>query len=573
MAARRIDEDEDQERHNPRDSRRRLGLSYKRFSDPKQSKGDSEDRQNRDFRSFCRRHNLTPLTDDYTDRGLSGYKDSHRKKGRLGQLIAAVKDEVIERGTVIVVEAWDRLGRLKPNKQIDLLEELLENGVDIGVCRLDDIFTEADFGTHKWTTLAVFVQLAYQESKQKSDRISALWEKRREQARKSGQFMAGELPAWLEKVNGVIVPIPERVATVKRIFQLAVEGYGRARIIRTLDAENKKDKKKHQPFGSSGKWSIPYVSKILQDERVLGTFQPRHADDKPDGPAILNYYPPVISDDEWNLARAGQMARKKNSGPRDRKYVNVFQSLLTSALDGEGFFLHNRGSERKTQFVLINNAGYAGRAKVQTFPYLIFEEAILGQLAEVNPADVLPRAETDKPSRVLVLRAKLKNIRVDIADLQADLTKGYSKALAAVLRDKEREEEKVAGQLQDELAKAARPAERAWEQLPSLVEQIRKEGDTARLRIRPVLRVIVEEVRVLLVKRGARVIAAVQFFFPGGARRFYAVLHSPACRNRPGYWRCLDLADLTRSGPFDLRCQADARDMESALSAAEIPGE
>ena len=68
---------------------RRIAISYNRFSDPKQAHGDSEDRQDRDFRNFCRRHNLTPLSEVYADRGRSGYKDEHRKKGRLGQLIAA----------------------------------------------------------------------------------------------------------------------------------------------------------------------------------------------------------------------------------------------------------------------------------------------------------------------------------------------------------------------------------------------------------------------------------------------------------------------------------------------------
>ena len=123
-------------------SARRIAISYARFSDPSQAKGDSEGRQERDFRNFCQRHNLTPLSEVYADRGRSGYKDEHRKKGRLGQLIAAAKDGRFEPGTVVVVEAWDRLGRLKPNKQIDLIEELLEAGVQIGVCRLDDIFSE-----------------------------------------------------------------------------------------------------------------------------------------------------------------------------------------------------------------------------------------------------------------------------------------------------------------------------------------------------------------------------------------------------------------------------------------------
>jgi hypothetical protein len=39
------------------------------------------------FRSFCQLHNLTPLRDVYADKGRSGFS------------------------SVIVVEAWDRLGR------------------------------------------------------------------------------------------------------------------------------------------------------------------------------------------------------------------------------------------------------------------------------------------------------------------------------------------------------------------------------------------------------------------------------------------------------------------------------
>src|SRR5262245_16224354 len=133
---------------------RRIGISYARLSDPKQALGDGETRQDTMFRDFCTRHNLTPLAERFADR-RSGYHDEHRKKGRLGHLIAAAQRGAFEKGTVIVVEAWDRLGRLMPNKQVKLIEELLETGVQIGVCRLNDVFTYDDFGTHKWTTLAV----------------------------------------------------------------------------------------------------------------------------------------------------------------------------------------------------------------------------------------------------------------------------------------------------------------------------------------------------------------------------------------------------------------------------------
>jgi DNA invertase Pin-like site-specific DNA recombinase len=544
---------------------RRIGISYRRFSEPKQAKGDSEGRQERDFRNFCRRHNLTPFTQDYTDRGKSGYHDAHRKKGRLGHLIAAAKGGLFEPRSVIVVEAWDRLGRLRPDKQTDLIAELLRTGVDIGICRLDDIFTEDDFGTHKWTTLAVFVQLAYQESKQKAERIAASWEKRRDKARDSGQIMTGQIPAWLELKNGQLVPIAERVAALKRVFALSAAGYGKARIIRALIVEN------IQPFGLSGRWTVPYIAKILNDRRVLGELQPRRTDDTPDGHPLPGYYPRVIEDDEFSLARAGQATRRNGAvQTRDRQRVNVFQSLLVNALDGEGFFLHNHGTRAQPQLVFVNNASRGSGAVTQTFPYDVFEEAILSELAEVKVEDVLPRRETEKPSAVEVLRARLKNVRADIAQLQADLREGYSKHLAAVLRDREADEEKVAGELQDELAKSVRPTEKAWEGLPKLVDLVRKQGDEARLRLRPLLRGIVEEARLLLVRRASWLIAAVQFFFIGGAVRHYLIVYQAAGYNRPrGKW-VRSMEEVIPPGELDLREPRHVEDLVAELAKRDM---
>src|SRR5271169_3493583 len=96
-------------------ARRHQGISYTRFSEPyRQSKGDSQDRQDRMFRDFCQHHNLAASAEVFADRGRSGYKDEHRKKGKLGQLVAKAKEGCFDPGTVIVVEAWDRLGRLRP---------------------------------------------------------------------------------------------------------------------------------------------------------------------------------------------------------------------------------------------------------------------------------------------------------------------------------------------------------------------------------------------------------------------------------------------------------------------------
>jgi DNA invertase Pin-like site-specific DNA recombinase len=559
-------------------STRHAGISYSRFSDPKQGKGDSEDRQDRLYRNFCQRHNLSPVAEIFADRGRSGYKDEHRKKGRLGQLIALAKDDRFEPGTVIVVEAWDRLGRLRPDRQTELVAELLRTGVRIGVCRLDDIFSEDDFGTHKWTTLAVFIQLAYQESKQKAERVAASWEKRRQKAREKGELLTTRLPAWLEQVRGEVRPIPERAAAVRRMFQLAASGYGYTRIITALNKEG------FAPFGKvvvrenrvrsqfSGKWTRPYVALILNDRRAIGEFQPRKDDDKPDGPPLSGYFPAVVSEDEFLLARAGQAerlngdAKGRKLGTRQGRYVNVFKGLLTHARDGEGFLLHNKGTKGNPQLSLINATGNGGRGRCYTFPYPVFEEAILSRLREVDPRDVLPKGK-EPASKVDVLRAKLANVRQDLAGIQEELKAGFSKALAEVLRDREAAEEQLANELQEELARSVKPASRAWQELPSLVDLIKEsdDPDDVRLALRPVLRRIVESAWVLIVPQGSKRVCVVQFFFVGGGRRDYLVFHRTAGNQRKEIWWPWSLEDVTKLGGLDLRRREDARDLERDL--------
>jgi DNA invertase Pin-like site-specific DNA recombinase len=555
---------------------RRLAISYSRFSDPQQAKGDSENRQEIAFRTFCQRHELTPVREVYIDRGRSGYHDEHRKKGRLGQLIVAVKDGAFESGTVIVVEAWDRLGRLRPDRQIDLLRELLETGVSIGVCRLDDVFSEDDFGTHKWTTLAVFVQLAYQESKQKAERIAASWATRRNKAREDGRPLGCRLPAWLEYVNGTPRLIPERAAAVKRIFRLAADGLGHARIVAALDRD------KVPAFGEpvvregrsrpqfSGRWTRPYVALILNDRRAVGEFQPL-AGGKPDGPPLAGHLPAVVSEEEFLLARAGQDRRTvgERGSPRQGRHANVFKGLLRHARDGEGFVLHSKGTAEKPQLVLASAKGVDSRSRVYTFPYPVFEAAILSLLREIDPADVLPRGPAG-PCRADVLRARLADARRQVEELTAELKSGFSKALARVLREQEALEEATANELQEELARSARPAGKCWADLPSLVDLLRQAEDpaAARLKLRAVLRGVVEEVWVLTVRRGRHILAAAQVFFrDGGGRRDYLINYRAAGNHSPGGWSARSLSEAIEPGDLDLRQPDHAGRLEAALSA------
>src|SRR5262249_18747480 len=161
-------------------------------------------------------------------------------------------------------------------------------------------------------------------------------------------------------------------------------------------------------------------------------------------------------------------------------HVNVFHGLLVHARDGEPMYLNNHGTKKGPILILANASGRSGRqARTYTFPYLVFEEALLSLLPEVGPAE-FPGVQKGQPNKVEVRRARLKSIRADMAALQADLKAKYSKALAAVLREKEGEEEQVAGDLQKALAEEVRPAARSWEQFPGLAKMVKDGGDPVR---------------------------------------------------------------------------------------------
>jgi hypothetical protein len=93
------------------------GHQHSRFSDLSQGEGDSETREERMFAEACWLHSLNPMAKVFADRGKSGYKDEHRKKGQLGELVALANAGTFEPGNIIVVEPGiDSVGGARTSK-------------------------------------------------------------------------------------------------------------------------------------------------------------------------------------------------------------------------------------------------------------------------------------------------------------------------------------------------------------------------------------------------------------------------------------------------------------------------
>lgn len=157
-------------------------ISYTRFSSPKQARGDSYRRQTEMALKWCRQHGLELDTElVLEDLGVSGYSGANAKRGALGALQRMCLDGQIAAGTILLIEALDRLTRLPLPDAQELLLSLINNGLVI--VTLTDGKT---WDRTKLTNLEDFMfsvltlYRGYNESDQKSKRLQETFRAHRE---------------------------------------------------------------------------------------------------------------------------------------------------------------------------------------------------------------------------------------------------------------------------------------------------------------------------------------------------------------------------------------------------------
>jgi DNA invertase Pin-like site-specific DNA recombinase len=569
-----------------------IAYSYVRFSHPDQAKGDSLRRQTQAAAEWCQQNGVhLDTSTTLRDLGKSAYLGEHRKnpdRHALAAFLKLVEAGKVPRGSYLIIENLDRLSREEERAALRLWMDILDAGVNIVQLKPETVFRHEKSDMFDIMRAVMELSRGHGESAIKSERLSQAWAEKKRRARErqcqketkrmgSGcRVITRRLPAWVGLRDGKPVLIPERAAAVRRIFALAAAGYGQLVIVRRLIEEGV------PAFGDSGRWVKSYVAAILSDRRAVGEFQPwNKRDDKPDGDPIPNYYPAAVTEDQWHAARAGAAQRVKQPG-RIGEHVNVFAGLVRRAPvhsqkeDDSYFSLTRGGVGRRAHRVLINTESTVGRAEALAFPLETFERAVLSQLAEVDPREIL--GQSDGPDDVMVLSGELARIEAKIAELEAELLKGDVAALAKVLRQLEGRKRDLAEKLAEARREAANPIGEAWAECKSLLAALDAAPDQqdARLRLRSALRRVVEEIRLLIVPRGHARLAAVEVFFAGSERRrSYLILHQPTKSNGKarveGRWWVRSLSAVADPGAFDLRKPGRAaKDLERVLAEAPL---
>jgi DNA invertase Pin-like site-specific DNA recombinase len=560
-----------------------VAYSYIRFSSPEQARGDSLRRQTELRNAWLEKTGVfldTSLT--LRDEGVSAFSGAHREnpdRNALAAFLALVKKKRIARGSYLIVESLDRLTREHIRSALTLLLDLIDHG--IRVVQLLPVEAVYDENVEPMAIMQAIMELSrgHSESRMKSERVSRAWSAKRARAAETGQPMTGMTPGWLKVAGGKFVVIEDRAEIVRRIYKMAIAGHGLTSITRTLNGE------KVPTIGRAKYWGSSFVHKLLKSRAVLGELQPHKSQAgekrKAEGKVIKDYYPAITSSEVWYAARAAMAGRKEKRGRRGKR-VYLFSGLLRDARDQGPIHVAMKGRKSVGPTLVSTNAMHGIRgSKYVSFPLAVFEAAVLSQLKEIDPRDILPGNE-DAGNRVQALTGQLHEIESRIERLKAALFGGTEvESVVDVLRKLEDERRAVAGQLDQARREEASPLSKAWSEARSLLDVLEDATDAneVRTRLRAAIRRLVSAIWCLFVAGEGTMsrrhrLAAVQIWFQGGAHRDYLILYQGAAgnvANRERQWWVRSFADVGAAGGFDLRQKGDAAALEKALAQIPLP--
>jgi DNA invertase Pin-like site-specific DNA recombinase len=520
-----------------------IAYSYIRFSHPSQAEGDSLRRQTEYAAAYCGRRGWqldTSLT--LFDLGVSAFRGKNAAVGCLRTFLDAVEFGRVLPGSALIVENIDRISRQGIDEGYDLIKKILKAGV-----RIVTLSPEREYdreSVRKLTSGALELQLylerAAEESERKSVRVGEAWGQKRKAARKNGTVETTRVPAWLEVIGrerigkhargGSFRILPKRASVVRLLFKLANSGHGLSLIVKRLTA------KKVPTWGRGHKWSKAYVRKILTGRAVLGEYQPKKHG-KAEGAPVKDYYPAVVDEKEWDRAQGALASRRDKPGRVGRKSVSLFSGLLWDARSQERLLIawqtQGSGKARRKVRALVPAGSLDGRAKAVTFNYAIFETAVLSFLKEIKVADVVGKEVATESAAI---ELELADIRQKRARLVARIVAG---ADLPELEEASRQLHDREAALQKELASArqkeANPQGAAWQEAQTLIDVAADEAGF--LRLRGLVRTIVDKIWVLVEVRGADRLAWVQLNFAAGGCRHYLIRYRTGGFNREGFWQ------------------------------------
>ncbi|MGI6855503.1 recombinase family protein [Mesorhizobium sp. 1B3] len=405
-------------------------FSYVRFSTPEQARGDSLRRQLTKAEDYARSHGLDLVDDAYMDQGISAYRGRNKNDGALADFLQAVEDGVVEKGSYLLVESMDRLSREKPRKAVRLLEDICEGGITLVTLADSKEYTsetlDADPMSFMWAFMVAI--RANEESETKSKRVREAWGRKKVRARDDKLPITRRTPAWLTLRDSTYEVLGDRASVILRIFKDADKGIGQHAIAQRLNAEGV------EPFGDGSRkaafWHRSYVSKLLSNPAVIGTFTPhetREVSGKKVRDALApipDYFPPIVPQALFDRIQVRQQGRNAPRMRADREEVsNVLAGLAKCPLCGSTMTRVNKGRKGGTPYLVCTKAKSGARCEYKQVKLGLVEAAIR-HAGTRELVHVVPSGDTDIDRRILEAQRDWDGITGAIANITEEIAAG-----------------------------------------------------------------------------------------------------------------------------------------------------
>lgn len=331
------------------------------------------------------------------DSKYSAYKSEHLVSGSLGRLINAIEENLVDKGSIILVEHFSRLSRMSITVAGKLLDKIWDHEVTIVTARDNAIYSPEmrdDMATRM--RLIVEIDKAHSDSKWRSEKVKGSWQRRELNAKVSKIPPRMRMPFWLDKEGR----LNEHSKVVQDVFRLHSEGLGQVLIEREL-------RRKYGKIKPLTNFNPTKVIRILQSEKCIGmVFGER-------------LFEPVVDDETFYNAQRICKERLFTSVREDRKWA--LHGLVKCASCGSGMSIQQSGDSLPLlRCSRKQRSGGEFCDAPTTFPYVVayhffkiyVEPVILASMSNLQ-------RNNNAEQRKLQINQKLKKLYKSITEAEA----------------------------------------------------------------------------------------------------------------------------------------------------------
>ncbi|MGM5884292.1 recombinase family protein [Vibrio parahaemolyticus] len=318
----------------------RIIYPYVRFSSEKQSAGHSHERQIEKINEYASVNGYEVNdTLNLRDLGVSAFKGKNAEKGALAAFLKMIEDGTIptDGTSYLCIEQFDRLSRQTVDESYALFRKILISNVNIITLMDDKVYTKKSLNEMvSIISSLLLMEQANVESEKKSERVSAVFKSKLEKLRNGEKIQfAYMLPGWIDNIGTKENPnfiINDQVKTVRMIIDMYLGGETMGHIARILNEKQIPQFARKKTKNAISSWNSGKISHLLVNRCLIGELKITKTKE-----IIKDYYPSVISKDEWDII---QSTKRTNATTKiaGRRSINIFQGRLFCADCGNKYY-------------------------------------------------------------------------------------------------------------------------------------------------------------------------------------------------------------------------------------------